>query len=491
MNDKDNDIRSELSFTLGSLKDRLSGLTSNIQNRIKTNQETVSQNKDYLADIHKTIEHNAKLAKGEIPLPEQTPVATQTKVSDVPFIDNHLKENPESVKTVKQATQNQTATKKAEDNTPPPQLLDKKKVKGLNDTLKSRVFGQDETVNEVVDILKVAALKIKVNAKKPAGCYFFAGPSGVGKTELAQSIADQLGVPLLKINSGEYGLEHEVSKLIGAPPGYAGCDEDGVLTGFVKSKGACVVLFDEIEKAHSSIDKILLSIMDHGECGTNKGETVSFTETIVISTSNLGAEVEYVPAETFLLDKKELESFGTDYKQKFNSKATQEEIDKLFVQYKKNELRMEYIKEGLRPEIINRYDSIFHFNSLSPEIYAKVANKFLTQLASSIQKEHNFELKYSEKLVDWMVKRSYDPAMGGRPARKFIEKIVIKPLADYMLEDTFEEAVKEQPELTMDLNKSGNVCFKGKNKKILGVLENTEELVSRIEVGKFSKSPKP
>lgn len=499
MNDKDNDIRNELSFTLGSLGERLRGVATEVQNKIRANQTNVQENVDYLASIRDTVEKNSRMAKGEIPIPE-TPVAVERKVSDVPFIDNHLKENPDSMKSVKQMTQNQAAPKKAQPEGPPPQLLDKKKVRGLDETLRQRVFGQDETVTEVVDILKVAALKIKVNAKKPAGCYFFAGPSGVGKTELAQSIADQLGVPLLKLNGGEYGLEHEVSKLIGAPPGYSGSDQDGVLTGFVKEKKACVVLIDEIEKAHSSIDKILLSIMDHGECGTNKPtvnadgsasfETVPFTETIVIATSNLGAEVEYIPGENFLHDKKALETYGATYKEQHNSKATEEEIEKHFIQSQKNELRMEYIKEGVRPEIINRYDSIFHFNSLSPEIYGKVANKFLKQLTDTIKKEHNFDLKFSDKLVEWMVNKSYDPAMGGRPARKFIEKIVIKPLADYMLEDNFETAIKEHPELTMDLNKNGNVCFKGKNKKILGVLENTEELVSRIQVGKFSKSPK-
>jgi len=290
---------------------------------------------------------------------------------------------------------------------------------------------------------------------------------------------------------GEYGLEHEVSKLIGAPPGYAGSDQDGALTGFIKQNPACVVLLDEIEKAHFSIDKILLSIMDHGECGTNKGETVSFTETIVISTSNLGAEVEYISSEDLLMNRAAVELYGIQYKEKFNSKADDAEVEHHFVQHKKNELRMEYIKEGLRPEIINRYDSIFHFNSLTPEIYGKVVNKFLKSLTGSIQKEHEFELKFSEKLVNWIVERSYDPAMGGRPARKFIEKIVIKPLADYMLEDDFEIAAKEHKEITMDLNKDGNVCFKGKNRKILGTLDNTEELVARIEVGKFSKSPKP
>lgn len=493
MNDNDNNIRNELGFTLKSLGDRLKGITSEIQNKIKDNQAESNAQLDYLEQIRNTVENNVKMSKGDAPIPEvpSKPVSTE-KTSNVPFIDNHMKENPEAAKTVKQAVQGKTETKSAVDpNAPPPQLLDKKKVKGLYDTLTQRVFGQDETVTEVVDILKVAALKIKVNAKKPAGCYFFAGPSGVGKTELAQSIADQLGVPILKLNMGEYGLEHEVSKLIGAPPGYAGSDQDGALTGFIKQNPACVVLLDEIEKAHFSIDKILLSIMDHGECGTNKGETVSFTETIVISTSNLGAEVEYISSEDLLMNRAAVELYGIQYKEKFNSKADDAEVEHHFVQHKKNELRMEYIKEGLRPEIINRYDSIFHFNSLTPEIYGKVVNKFLKSLTGSIQKEHEFELKFSEKLVNWIVERSYDPAMGGRPARKFIEKIVIKPLADYMLEDDFEIAAKEHKEITMDLNKDGNVCFKGKNRKILGTLDNTEELVARIEVGKFSKSPKP
>lgn len=490
MNDKDSNIRSELSFTFAGLGERLKGLTSDIQNKIRANQVVVADNNNYLDSIREAVEKNTRMAKGELPIPDSNPtVNSQTKISEVPFIENHMRENPSSIKTVKEAVQNQSSTKKEEVNTPPPDLLNKKKVKGLEASLKTRVFGQDETITEVVDVLTVAALKIKVNAKKPAGCYFFAGPSGVGKTELAQSIADQLGVPLLKINSGEYGLEHEVSKLIGAPPGYAGCDEDGVLTGFVKTKGACVVLFDEIEKAHPSIDKILLSIMDHGECGTNKGESVSFTQTIIISTSNIGAEVEYLPAEAFLENEKELTLFSKEYKEK-NSKATIEEINEHFIKSEKNDLRMDYIKSELRPEIINRYDSIFHFNALTLEVYAKVAKKFLVQLTESVQKEHHFELKYTDKLIDWMLKKSYDPAMGGRPARKFIEKIVIKPLAKYMLDDDFEISVKENKEILMDLNKDGNVCFKGKNRKILGVLENTEELVSRIEIGKFSKSSK-
>ena len=252
---------------------------------------------------------------------------------------------------------------------------------------------------------------------------------------------------------GEYGLEQDVTKLIGTSPGYVGYQEGGILTNFVMENPVCIVLFDEIEKAHPSIDKILLSIMDKGTATDNKGKKVIFKETIVISTSNLGADIEYIQG---------------------------------LEQSEKNKYRMEAIKEGLRPEIINRYDSVFHFYSLSPEIYKKVVNKFLAKLTTSIQEEHNILLKFSDKILDFISDKSFDPAMGGRPARRFIEKIVVKPLADYMLREDFEQEIGKHPEITIDLNKENNVCFKGKNRKILGVLENTAELVARIEEGKFT-----
>lgn len=337
-------------------------------------------------------------------------------------------------------------------------LLTKKKVRDLSDQLKTRVFGQDAVIDEVVTILKSAALGIKINKEKPAGCYLFAGPSGVGKTELAQSMADKLDVPILKINMGEYGLEQDVTKLIGTAKGYVGYNEGGLLTNFVKANPACIVLLDELEKAHSSIDKTLLSIMDHGICTDNKGNDIFFKETIIIATSNLGAEVEY------------------------HGDLTKKE---------KDEFRMEAIKEGLRPEIINRYDSIFHFNSLTPEIYKLVAEKFLSKLSVTIKEEHNFSLEFTPKLVDFIVEKSYDPAMGGRPARKFIEKVVLQPLVNRMLEDDFDDVAKEHNEIKMDLNKAGKIFFKGKKNKVLGVLENTEALVARTEETKFTNRPRP
>jgi ATP-dependent Clp protease ATP-binding subunit ClpA len=415
--------------------------TEELNATLKSIQDMVSEN------IEMVNQHMEQMN-----LPNDTP----------PFLKNLAKENSQPIST--QVVENKDTPKVAVDKAKDPaavaaeekkniKLLDKAKIRTLRENLLKRVFGQDPVVEEVVDVLKIAALNIKINKEKPAGNYLFAGPSGVGKTELAQALAEALDVPILVINMGEYGLEQDVTKLIGASPGYVGYDQGGILTNFVMENPACIVLFDELEKAHSSIDKILLSIMDKGTATDNKGNQVPFKETIIISTSNLGANIEYIQG---------------------------------LEQAEKNKYRMEAIKEGLRPEIINRYDSVFHFFSLSKEIYQKVATKFFKSLVKSIKEEHKFDMKISDKLMTFIVDSSYDPAMGGRPARRFIEKVVIKPLADYMLEEEFEKAIADHPEVTLDLNKANNICFKGKNKKILGVLESTKELVARVEEGKFT-----
>lgn len=451
--------KNDLFFTFNNLKQKIMERTE--QNTRKNSELTPGAN-SLLDQLQKNIESNIDMMSKRV---EQMKVDNDTP----PFIVNMKKENGEEVTSPKGTNVGQQevanpnlASEKAVDpdavaeEKKPAKLLDKAKIRVLKENVLKRLYGQDAVVEEVVDILKVAALNIKINKAKPAGNYLFAGPSGVGKTELAESIAESLGVPILVVNMGEYGLEQDVTKLIGTSPGYVGYQEGGVLTNFVMENPVCIVLFDEIEKAHPSADKILLSIMDKGTATDNKGNKVSFKETIIISTSNLGADIEYIQG---------------------------------LEQAQKNQYRMEAIKEGLRPEIINRYDSVFHFHSLSKEIYQKVATKFLNSLDKSMQEEHKISLKFTDKLMNFIVESSFDPAMGGRPARRFIEKVVIKPLADYMLEEDFEKAVQDHPEITLDLNKDANVCFKGKNKKILGVLSNTKELVARIEEGKFTNKP--
>ena len=452
--------RNELFVTLMSIRDKIK---TKIGEHAKMVQKDVESDDDLLQQLQKNIDNNVQISNK---ITSEMRTSDSDNPENLPFMRNLLneqrtinKENQETdvVPKNKNTSSSEKEKTQAEKNEPPKvvSLLDKRKIKDLATELQKYVFGQDHVIGEVVDILKVAALKIKINKEKPAGNYLFAGPTGSGKTELSQTIAKTLGVPILIVNMGEYGLEQDVTKLIGTSPGYVGYHEGGILTNFVKENPACIIVFDELEKAHPSFNKILLSIMDKGVCTDNKGCEVTFKETIVISTSNLGADIEYLS-----------------------------DID----EKTKSEYKMQAIKEGISPEIINRYDSIFQFASLSPEVYKKVVLKFVGELQKSMKEEHNIDLKFSDKIVDFIVDKSYDPSMGGRPGRRFIEKVVIKPLADYMLDDNFESIVKSSHELTLDLNKDNNVCFKGKNRKILGVLENTKDLVDKIENNKFTKN---
>lgn len=444
----------------------LTNLQKKIATRIKTTNQKQNSTDDLLSSLREQVENNINMLKNQNSGDERPT-----------FIVNHIEENIKNEKKSTNTTNNIASSQEVSEELKAPnatsqtekekpaveenqnlKLLDRKKIRTLEESLNKKVFGQEDVITEVVDILKVAALNIRANKSKPAGAYMFAGPSGVGKTELAVTLSESLEVPILKVNMGEYGLEQDVTKLIGTSPGYVGYHEGGVLTNFVSQNKRCVVLLDEIEKAHSSVDKILLSIMDHGICTDNKGNDVKFDQTIVICTSNLGANVEYIEGLT---------------------------------QQQKNEYRMESIKENMRPEIINRFDSIFHFHSLSKDIYGKIAVKFMNSIQQNIKEEHGFDLKYTDKMMKFIVDKSFDPAMGGRPARRFIEKIVIKPLADYMLDDDFEHAIKEHKEVTLDVNKDQNIYFKGKNRKVLGVLENTDYLIGRVEQGKFTKKTKP
>lgn len=434
---------------LRDLSATIEGNMRDLEQIQRQNAEKNSKSQKSSTDEHAHIPQFVKnhyLEKGE-PIPKELLGTTQEKGSE--------KTQEVNGKTLVAQTEEEKKEKK------PVILLQKKLIKDLAKNMKTQVFGQDDVIDEVVDVLKVAALNIKINKNKPAGCYFLAGPSGCGKTELALALANFLGdadcpIPFKVLNMGEFGMENDVTKLIGPPPGYKGVDEGGQLTNFVAENPISIVLLDEIEKAHSDMDKIFLSILDKGTCTDGKGNVVDFKNTIVIATSNLGAEVEY----------------ETEY--------TQEQ---------KNEYRMARIKEGLRPEIINRYDSIFHCHAIDKVIYEKILNKFTDILKKNIKEEHQIELNFSPKLTAWAVENSYDPAMGGRPARKFIEKIIIKPLADQMIEDNINSEIHK--EVTLDINKDGNVCFKGKKGKILGVLENTKDLVEKLKQNNFTKKPRP
>lgn len=345
--------------------------------------------------------------------------------------------------------------------TAPTKLLHRKVMRELAQNVKTKVFGQDEVVDEIVSILKVACLGIQINKEKPAGCYFLAGPSGCGKTEMVMAFSKFLSeegrpMPFLKLNMGEYGMENDVTKLIGPPPGYNGNENGGYLTNFVLENPISIILFDEMEKAHESMDKIFLSILDKGVCSDGLGREVKFNNTIIFVTSNLGADIEY------------------------HANYTKEE---------KHEYRMEAIHESMRPEIVNRFDIIAQCNALPLDVYEKVMHKFLDVLYKDMKETHNVTLTHEESLLKWAAEASYDPAMGGRPARKFIEKVMIKPLADSMINEDVDFEVNKN--LVIALSEEGNICFKDKEtNKILGEFAETKKLVEFLQSAKFIKKDK-
>lgn len=270
----------------------------------------------------------------------------------------------------------------------------------LEQELKRAVFGQDRAVEEVASAIKLARAGLR-DPQKPIGSYLFAGPTGVGKTELARQLAASLGVPLLRFDMSEYMEKHSVSRLIGAPPGYVGFDQGGLLTDAVLQNPHCVLLLDEIEKAHPDLYAILLQVMDYGRLTDHNGKTVDFRSTILIMTTNAGAAEASELRVGFL--------GGT------RSEASEEALKRLFT-----------------PEFRNRLDAIVHFNPLSPAIMQQIVGKFLGQLEAQL-KERKVALEVQPEAIAWLAEHGYDRLMGARPLARLIQEKIKKPLADLLL----------------------------------------------------------
>jgi len=237
--------------------------------------------------------------------------------------------------------------------------------------------------------------------EKPIGCYLFSGPTGVGKTEVAKQLAVALGVELIRFDMSEYMERHTVSRLIGAPPGYVGFDQGGLLTDGVDQHPHCVLLLDEIEKAHPDLFNVLLQIMDHGKLTDHNGKQVNFRNVILIMTTNAGAADLAKQAYGFTRSKRE----GDD----------QEAISKMFA-----------------PEFRNRLDATITFAHLSQEIIAKVVEKFVLQLEAQLG-DRNVTIELSEEATRWLIANGYDELMGARPMARVIQEHIKKPLADEVL----------------------------------------------------------
>jgi ATP-dependent Clp protease ATP-binding subunit ClpA len=270
----------------------------------------------------------------------------------------------------------------------------------LNDTLKRVVYGQDKAIEALTSAIKLARAGLR-DPEKPIGSYLFAGPTGVGKTEVARQLATSLGVELLRFDMSEYMERHTVSRLIGAPPGYVGFDQGGLLTDGIDQHPHCVLLLDEIEKAHPDLFNILLQVMDHGKLTDHNGKQVDFRNVIIIMTTNAGAADMARPAYGFTRTKRE----GDDT----------EAVNRLFT-----------------PEFRNRLDAIISFGHLPKDVVQKVVDKFVLQLEAQLA-DRNVTIELTDEARDWLVEHGYDEAMGARPMGRLIQMTIKTPLADDIL----------------------------------------------------------
>jgi ATP-dependent Clp protease ATP-binding subunit ClpA len=277
---------------------------------------------------------------------------------------------------------------------------DKDQLLNLERDLKLVVYGQDEAVSELSDAIKLARAGLR-DIEKPIGCYLFTGPTGVGKTEVSRQLARNLGLELMRFDMSEYMERHSVSRLIGAPPGYVGFDQGGLLTDKVDQNPHAVLLLDEIEKAHPDLFNILLQIMDHGKLTDHNGKTIDFRNIILIMTSNAGAA--------------DLAKAPIGFERKNRTGDDSEAIKNLFA-----------------PEFRNRLDSIIKFKNLNEEVIEKIVDKFIDQLEAQLEeKKISIELDISAKLS--LAKKGFDPVFGARPLARVIQEEIKKPLANSIL----------------------------------------------------------
>jgi ATP-dependent Clp protease ATP-binding subunit ClpA len=273
-------------------------------------------------------------------------------------------------------------------------------LKSLDKDLMRVVFGQDKAIEQLAAAIKMARAGLR-EPHKPIGCYLFAGPTGVGKTEVARSLANIMGIELLRFDMSEYMERHTVSRLIGAPPGYVGYDQGGLLTDGVDQHPHCVLLLDEIEKAHPDLFNILLQVMDHGTLTDANGKKVDFRNVILIMTTNAGA-----------------------------SDAARQGIG--FGAGKKDHENAEAIQRLFTPEFRNRLDAVIHFNGLPKDVVRNVVQKFVLQLEAQLSERH-VTIEISDAACDWIAERGYDESFGARPLARVINEHVKKPMADELL----------------------------------------------------------
>jgi ATP-dependent Clp protease ATP-binding subunit ClpA len=273
-------------------------------------------------------------------------------------------------------------------------------LKDLEASLKRVVFGQNVAIEALSSAIKLSRAGLR-EPEKPIGNYLFAGPTGVGKTEVAKQLADILGVEMLRFDMSEYMEKHAVSRLIGAPPGYVGFDQGGLLTDGVDQHPHCVLLLDEIEKAHPDVFNILLQVMDHGQLTDHNGRTVNFRNVVLIMTSNAGASEQAKAAIGFGRDRREGEDTAA-------------------------------IERTFTPEFRNRLDAVISFAPLPKDTILQVVEKFVLQLEAQLI-DRNVSIELTRKAAEWIADKGYDDKMGARPLGRVIQEHIKKPLAEELL----------------------------------------------------------
>jgi ATP-dependent Clp protease ATP-binding subunit ClpA len=273
-------------------------------------------------------------------------------------------------------------------------------LKNLSEDLKRVVFGQDQAIDALSSAIKLARAGLR-EPEKPIGCYLFSGPTGVGKTEVARQLASLMGVELLRFDMSEYMERHTVSRLIGAPPGYVGFDQGGLLTDGVDQHPHCVLLLDEIEKAHPDLFNVLLQVMDHGKLTDHNGKQIDFRNVILIMTTNAGAT--------------DLAKAAIGFNRSTREGEDQDAIKKLFT-----------------PEFRNRLDAVVPFSNLGKPVISKVIEKFVFQLEAQLA-DRNVSIELTDAAKDWLAEHGYDEQFGARPMGRVIQEFIKKPLAEELL----------------------------------------------------------
>ncbi|MFW6104414.1 MAG: ATP-dependent Clp protease ATP-binding subunit [Candidatus Bipolaricaulota bacterium] len=321
------------------------------------------------------------------------------------------------------------------------QKEERKRMVDMEQEIHKRLIGQDEAVNAISQSLRRAYAGVK-DPNRPIGSFMFLGPTGVGKTELSKTLADFLfgdEEALIRVDMSEYMEKFNVSRLTGAPPGYVGYEEAGKLTEAVRHRPHSVILFDEIEKAHSDVFNILLQVMEDGVLTDSQGRQVNFRNSVMIMTSNLGGKL--------ITDKTQL-GFGS---KRVDSKESYTEMKNMV---------MEKVKDEFRPEFLNRLDDLVVFHQLTEDEVFRIADLMLDRLDKRLIEKHGLKLELSNSAKELLVEKGYDPKYGARPMRRTIERLIENKVSDHLLQDEFDDK-----EIIHVDSEEGDIKLEGVNRK--------------------------